>query len=34
MDKMKDEDKTYDREFFGETGDFDDWLKQHGIDKL
>jgi len=26
--------ENYDKEFFDQKGDFEEWLRQHGIDKL
>ena len=33
-EQIKELEEKYDKELFDETGDFEDWLKQHGIDKL
>jgi len=33
-EQIKELEEKYDKELFGETGDFEDWLTQHGIDKL
>ncbi len=33
-EQIKKLEENYDKEFFDQKGDFEEWLKQHGIDKL
>lgn len=33
-EQIKRLEENYDKEFFNQKGDFEEWLKQHGIDKL
>ena len=34
FEQVKNMEKNYDKEYFEEKGGFEEWLKQHGIDKL
>lgn len=33
-EQIKKLEENYDKQFFGQRGDFEEWLRQHGIDKL
>jgi len=33
-EQIKKLEENYDKEFLGREGNFEEWLKQHGIDKL